>query len=130
MPDSALGLLLGHLREQRGLSFRELGQLAGVDHGYIHHLETGTKKSPSDDVLAKLIRALKPPKREAEMLRYLASHPETQVGLVAEVIKDASVTFDEFTGAAGIAYRGTARPDFATTIARVRRIMTDEIGGG
>ena len=43
MPESALGFLIRFLREQRGLSLRELGRLAGVDHAYIHRLETGEK---------------------------------------------------------------------------------------
>ena len=72
MPQTALGFLLQNLREERGLSFRELALLADIDHAYIYRLETGAKESPSDEVLSKLIRALKAAKREAEMLRYLA----------------------------------------------------------
>ena len=74
---SALGFLLQHLRERRGLSLRELGQLAQTDHAYIYRLEQGEKGAPSEDVLLRLIRALKAERREAEMLRFLAAHPET-----------------------------------------------------
>ena len=42
MPAPALGSVLRALREKRGLSLRELGQLAEVDHAYIHRLETGS----------------------------------------------------------------------------------------
>jgi transcriptional regulator with XRE-family HTH domain len=130
MAESALGFLLRSLREERGLSLRELSQLAGVDHAYIYRLETGAKEAPSDQILSKLLRALKPGKREAEMLRYLASYPKTEAALVAEALKDPSVTYDIFTATAGMAFRGTARPDYATLIARVRRILLDENGDG
>jgi transcriptional regulator with XRE-family HTH domain len=130
MAEPALGFLLRHLREERGLSLRELAQLAGVDHAYIYRLETGAKEAPSDEILSKLLRALKPGKREAEMLRYLASHQTTEAALVAEVLKDSTVTYDIFAAAAGAAFRGTARPDYAKLIERVRRILSDEDGGG
>jgi transcriptional regulator with XRE-family HTH domain len=130
MADSALGFLLRSLREERGLSLRELGQLAGVDHAYIYRLETGAKEAPSDEVLSKLIRALKPGKREAQMLRYLASHPETQAALVGMVLKDGTITYNVFAAAAGMVFRGTARPDYAKVIERVRRILSEENGNG
>jgi transcriptional regulator with XRE-family HTH domain len=130
MAEAALGFLLRSLREERGLSLRELGQLAGVDHAYIYRLETGVKEAPSDEVLSKLLRALKPGKREAEMLRYLAAHPKTEVALVAEVLKDSTITYDIFAATAGAAFRGAARPDYAKLIGRVRRILSDENGGG
>ena len=63
MAQTALGLLLQHLRERRGLKLRELGQLSEVDHAYIYRLEVGDKEAPSDEVLTKLIRGLKPGKR-------------------------------------------------------------------
>jgi transcriptional regulator with XRE-family HTH domain len=130
MPQSALGYLLRNLREERGLSLREIAQLAGIDHAYVHRLETGAKESPSDDVMSKLIRALKAPRREAEMVRYLAAHTDTDAGFVAHVRQDPTVTFDEFVSAAGMAFRGTARPDYATRIERVRRILREEDGDG
>ena len=87
MAQPALGFLLQTLREERRLSLRELAQLASVDHAYIYRLETGDKESPSDDVLSKLIRALKVEKREADILRYLAKHTETDAALVQYVLK-------------------------------------------
>jgi HTH-type transcriptional regulator, competence development regulator len=130
MAEAALGFLLRKLREERGLSLRELGQLTGVDHAYIHRLETGTKESPSDEVLAKLVRALKAGKRESEMLRFLAAHSETRADLVAYVMADSSATFQEFTAVASTNFRGTARPDYAKQFERIRRIMSDEGGNG
>jgi HTH-type transcriptional regulator, competence development regulator len=129
MPQSALGFLLQNLREERKLSLRELAQLADVDHAYIYRLETGAKESPSDEIISKLIRALKAPRREAEMLRYLVAHPEAEAGLVAHVRQDPTVTFVEYAAAAGMVHRG-ARPDYATRIARVRRILREEDADG
>jgi len=128
LDDSALGVLLRVLREERALKLRELGQLADVDHAYIYRLETGAKESPSDEVLSKLIRALKAGKREALMLRFLAEHPATDAALVKQVLGDKSVTYDIFAAAAGTAFRGTARPDYAKIIELVRRIMDEENG--
>lgn len=126
MPQSALGLLLQLLREERRDSLRDVAQLAGVDHAYVYRLETGAKESPSDDVLSKLIKALKAVDREAGMLRYLSKHPETEPGLVEHVFKDKSVTLEEFSAVAGAVFRGQARPDYAKRIERVRRIIAME----
>lgn len=126
MAQPALGFLLQRLREERGLSLRELGQLADIDHAYIYRLETGDKESPSEEVLAKLIRALKAGKREADMLRYLAQHTETDAALVAHVLKDPTVTYEIFASAASAAFRGTARPDYRKLIERVRKILDAE----
>jgi transcriptional regulator with XRE-family HTH domain len=130
MPQPALGFLLQSLREERGLSLRELAQLADTDHAYIYRLETGGKESPSEDVLSKLIRALKAGRREADMLRYLAKHAETDSALVAHVLKDPTVTYEIFASAAGAAFRGTGRPDYLKLIERVRRILGEETGRG
>ncbi len=128
MSESALGFLLQSLRENRGLSLRETAQLAELDHAYIYRLETGEKESPSHEALAKLIRALKPPKRETEMLHFLTAHSNTSPDLVAFVRSDPSVSYGEFAAAAGIAYRGAARHDYKTMIARIRRVLDAENG--
>jgi transcriptional regulator with XRE-family HTH domain len=122
----ALGYLLQSLREERRLSLRELAQLGDIDHAYIYRLETGDKESPSEEVLSKLIRALKVGKREADMLRYLAKHTETDAALVAHVLKEPTVTYEIFASVAGAAFRGTARPDYPKLIERVRRILDEE----
>jgi hypothetical protein len=89
-------------------------------------LETGSKESPSEEVLSKLTKALKAGEREAEMLRYLAKHAETETGLVEHVLQDESVTFDEFASVAGTAFRGNVRPDYAKRIERVRRMLSED----
>jgi transcriptional regulator with XRE-family HTH domain len=130
MAQSALGFLLQTLREQRGLSLRELGQLSDVDHAYIYRLETGDKEAPSEEVLSKLIRALKAGKREADMLLYLSQHPETDVGLVRHVLQDTSITYQVFASVASAVFRGTARPDYAKLVERVRKILNEETRDG
>ena len=130
MAQPAFGLLLQRLREERRLSLRELGQLAEIDNAYIYRLENGEKESPSDEALTKLIRALKAPKREAEMLRYLAAHPEVDPGLAEHVLTDPTITFEEFSAAAGMAFRGTVRPEYSKLIERIRRILKEENGNG
>ena len=50
MAQPAFGLLLQHLREEKGLSLRDLAKLAEIDHAYIYRLEAGDKESPSDEV--------------------------------------------------------------------------------
>lgn len=123
MPLSAFGVVVRHLRENRRFSLRELAQLAGIDHAYIHRLETGEKESPSDETVGRLIKVLKSSPREAEMLRFLSKHPETDPKLAEYVIKeDPTVDFDIFASAAGMRHRGV-RPEPKDLIARVRRIV-------
>jgi transcriptional regulator with XRE-family HTH domain len=103
-----------------------LGQLSDIDHAYIYRLEIGDKESPSPELLAKLTKALKAGKREADMLKYLVEHPETDAGLVEHVFVDKTVSLEVFAAAAGAAFRGAGRPDYPTLISRVRRILDDE----
>jgi transcriptional regulator with XRE-family HTH domain len=119
MPETAFGYLLKYLREQRNLSLRELGRLAEMDHAYIYRLETGDKEDPSSETLDKLTRSLKPVKREADMLQFLAQSRETSPELVKLVLEDPAISFNVFTGVAGLAFRGK-RPNYPELIARVR----------
>lgn len=130
MGQPALGFLLQRLREERGLSLRELAQLADVDHAYIYRLESGDKECPSEEVLSKLIRALKAGKREADMLRYLAEHVGTDTALVRHVLDDKTINYEIFTAMAGAAFRGSSRPDYQKLAERVRRILGEENGLG
>ncbi|MEO8453605.1 MAG: helix-turn-helix transcriptional regulator [Sphingomicrobium sp.] len=125
---TALGALLRRLRDARGLNFREVAQLAKVDHAYIQRLETGAKTSPSEEVLTRLIKALKAPKREGLMLPFLARHPDTLPALVDFVEDDDNISFEEFRGLATLAHRGTGRPDYAVQLARLRAFWDDDDG--
>lgn len=126
LSQTGLGLLLQNLRERRGLKLRELAQLANVDHAYIYRLETGAKESPSEEVLVKLIRGSAAGSREAAMLRYLAEHPATPIGLVEVAIADEGVSYGVFAAAAGAVYRGPVRQDFRRVVDRVRRVLEDD----
>jgi HTH-type transcriptional regulator, competence development regulator len=122
MPETALGVWLKDLRETRDMSLRVLADHSGVDHAYIHRLETGAKEAPSDEVVNKLVAALTPPKRDAEIFRFLVSHANTDVKLLVFVRADPNVTFDEFHMLTTVVNRG-AKADYATSLARIRKIM-------
>ena len=126
MPQTGLGVALRKLRERRTLSLREMSQLSTVDHAYVHRLETGEKAGPSEELLARLLKVLKPAERDADIVKWLARHPETDPALVEYVLDDESIEIELFTAAAGVRHRGNARPDPATLIARIRRAFEDE----
>lgn len=121
LQQTGLGLALRTLRERRTLTLRELSQLADVDHAYVHRLETGEKTSPSSEVVGKLLKVLKPAERDAGIIRWLVDHPEADPALVSYTLATENVELEIFTAAAGVRHRGTARPDPATLIDRVRR---------
>ncbi|MBR1125657.1 helix-turn-helix domain-containing protein [Bradyrhizobium lablabi] len=122
MPETALGTWLKNLRNRRSLSLRELADRSGVDHAYIHRLEAGVKESPSEEVVDKLVSALAPSKRDAEILRFLVEHGNIDIKLVDFVREDPNVVFDEFHMLTTVVNRG-ARPDYATSLARIRKFM-------
>ena len=124
MAQSGLGLLLQKLREIRDLSTRELGQLADVDHAYIYRLEKGEKQSPSEDVLARLLRVLKPEPREVEMAKFMDSN-EVNPDWVEHFL-GTDLTAEMFEMGASMRHRGGARPDMATIEARVRKAFEDD----
>lgn len=128
MPESALGVWLKGLREANKLSLRELAQRSEVDHAYIYRLETGAKEAPSNEVVDKLTAALSPSKRDVEVFHFLASHPNIDINIVSFIWQDPNVTFDEFHMLTTVVNRG-ARPDYATSLARIRRIMQEDADG-
>lgn len=125
MAASAFGVLLRFLREQRTFSLRELDQLSGIDHAYIYRLETGEKEAPSEDIVSKLIKALKVGAREAEMLRFLAKTADVNPDLVTLATQDPTITYEQFASAAGMRFRGNVRPDPKQLIERIREITKD-----
>ncbi|KPH81106.1 helix-turn-helix domain-containing protein [Bosea vaviloviae] len=128
MPDTALGIWLRALREERKLSLRDLGQRSDVDHAYIHRLETGAKEAPSEEVLDKLAKALSASKRDHDVLRHLARQTNVDPGILEFVRKDQSISADELQMLSTVVNRG-ARADFATSLARIRRMMMDDDDG-
>ena len=128
MPDSALGRWLKGLREDRGLSLREVAHRAGVDHAYVHRLETGAKEDPSGEVIEKLITALTPSPRDAEILRVLAGLPNVDPGLTDFARADHTVSAREVHVLTTVVNRG-ARADYATSLARIRKFMSEDENG-
>lgn len=126
MPQTGLGVAIRTLRERRTLSLREIGQLSSVDHAYIHRLETGEKTNPSEDLIEKLLRVLKPSERDAALVNWLIEHPDADPSLVKYVLQDNSINIEIFTAAAGVRHRGNARPDPVTLIARIKRAFEDD----
>lgn len=126
MAQTGLGVALRKLRERRTLSLREVTQLSDVDHAYVYRLETGEKASPTVELLGKLLKVLKPSDRESEIVKWLASHPDTDPELVEYVLGDETVEMVIFTAAAGVRHRGNARPDPATLISRIRKAFSEE----
>lgn len=49
---------LKSLRIKRGMTLEELSELSGVSTGYLCHLEKGTRKNPSIEVMEKIAKAL------------------------------------------------------------------------
>jgi len=124
MAQSGLGLLLRKLREVRTLSMRELGQLAEIDHTYIHRLESGEKQAPSEDLLKRLLRVLKAGEREVEMAQWLASN-EANPDWVEHTLTKADLTAEMFEMGASMRHRGSGRPDMEAIEARVRKAFED-----
>ena len=128
MPEAAFGTFLKLLRERRGLSLREMGRLAEVDHAYIHRLERGDKESPSSDVLGKLGRAVKADKRESDMLAALAVLPQAPADMSEFVLADPTVTPAEVTALAGAVFRGK-KSSYADLLKRLRSFLAEDGDG-
>ena len=128
MPESGLGIWLKSLRGSRELSLRDVAERSEVDHAYIYRLETGAKEAPSEEVVNKLVKALAPPRRDIDIFRFLVDHPNTDVHLVEFARADPSISFDEFHMLTTVVNRG-ARPDYTTSLARIRRFMRENKGG-
>ena len=126
MSQTGLGVALKTLRERRTLSLREIGQLSSVDHAYVHRLETGEKTNPSQDLVEKLLKVLKPGERDAALVMWLVDHADADPSLVEFVLQDPSISIDVFSAAAGVRHRGNARPDPATLIARIKKAFDDD----
>jgi transcriptional regulator with XRE-family HTH domain len=125
---SAFGTVLRRLREGRGLSLREVSQLADVDHAYVHRLETGAKEAPSDDALARIFRALKPTKRQEHVLRFLVGRDVALELVDVAIVDDAEIALEDFESAAQMSFRGkkpSSVSEWRTLIAKVRKIRED-----
>lgn len=132
MSASAFGAVLKRLRERRGLSPREVGKLAELDHAYIYRLETGEKESPSDDALNRLFRALKPTKRYERLLRFLVGRT-VPLDLVDEsIVDDDAIALEDFETAAQMSFRGkvpSGPAEWRIRIDGIRKLREEFEGG-
>ena len=126
MNENGLGAALRWLRDRRKLSLRELSQLSGVDHAYIHRLEKGEKSKPTDETLTKLLRVLRADPREADIVHWLGAHPDADPSVVSFALNGPSISVDLFSAAASIVHRGSGRPDPAMLFDRVRQIFAED----
>jgi transcriptional regulator with XRE-family HTH domain len=124
------GGFLQRLRSEKGLSLRQLGQLADIDHAYIHRLETGEKVDPSDDILNGLIRGLRPGERKARILRFLVAQAVDE-DLLEEVLEEPNVAVDDFESAAQMRSRGrpSGREAWRRVLKQIRQIREKMEGG-
>ena len=49
---------LEKIRKEKGMTLEKLSQLANVSSGYLCHLEKGSRKNPSMEVMNKISEAL------------------------------------------------------------------------
>lgn len=124
------GGFLERLRTEKGLSFRQLGQLANIDHAYVHRLETGEKADPSDDIVKGLIRGLRPGERKARILRILVGQSVDE-DLLDEVLEDTEVAIEDFESAAKMRSRGRpiGREAWRRVLEQIRKIRETMEGG-
>ncbi len=46
------------IREEKGMTLVKLSELSGVSVGYLCHLEKGSRKNPSIEIMEKISKAL------------------------------------------------------------------------
>jgi transcriptional regulator with XRE-family HTH domain len=115
------GSALHYFREERTLSLRELATLSGVDHAYIHRLESGDKTAPSPDVLEKLARGLKLTAHRRRVLELLCERGDMDPHLF-EVALELPDRYDTVKIAAGMSFRGTRPESKADWIEKLTQI--------
>lgn len=105
----SFGYVLKKFREDRGLSPRELGKLAEIDHAYIYRLEKDEKTSPSEKTVDSLVRTLKLTPRRAELLRMLVGKT-VNTKLIDVFIEDEDRPLERMEPLALMSFRGK-RPE-------------------
>lgn len=122
---------LRRLREQRGLSVRDLARAAPVSKSHIHDLETGRRRPTmetaaaldralgADGRLAAMVREAGPPPEVAERLDYVAAHPRRVDKASLEALVDllaAQRRLEDAVGAAAVLAPVRAQLDLMTAL--------------
>jgi transcriptional regulator with XRE-family HTH domain len=78
------GETLQALMAERGTTFRALGERTGLSAGYLNHLVHGNRPVPSNEVMAKLAKALRvePEHFREYRIRTITDRLETMPDLV------------------------------------------------
>ena len=119
------GSALRFFREERSLWLRKLATLGGVDHAYIHRLESGDKTGPSPEVLEKLARGLKlatHKRRILELLTTTASMDDHLFELALEVPE----RYELVKVAATMSFRGTrpaSKAEWAEKLDQIEELL-------
>jgi transcriptional regulator with XRE-family HTH domain len=128
MAVTAFGTFLRRLREGRSLSLREVSQLAGLDHAYVHRLETGEKEAPSDEALTRLSRALKPTKRQERVLRFVVGRDIPLEMVDSTIVDDPDIAVEDWESTTQMSFRGrkpTGVAEWRNTIDKIRQFRKD-----
>ncbi|MGI5871857.1 MAG: helix-turn-helix domain-containing protein [Bacillota bacterium] len=73
----SFGEFIEHLRKEKGLSMRQVAELAKISHTEVKRIEDGVRKQPSPQVLRLLAKALDTPYEELmEQAGYIDETPE------------------------------------------------------
>lgn len=124
----SFGHALKKFREGRRLTLREFGKLCGIDHTYIHRLETEERNSPSEETVESLVRTLKLDGRRARMLRILAGQKASEQ-LVEVFLEDEERPLEVLEPLLHMSFRGK-RPntldDWRQKADMLQRLMNDE----
>jgi transcriptional regulator with XRE-family HTH domain len=84
MDREAIGEYIKELRKKRGLTYAQLGELAGLSDSYISRIEKGKIKTPSADTLGKLASHLGVTKQHL-LERFGYIEPAVQIDEIDEI---------------------------------------------
>lgn len=75
----SLGEFIEHLRKEKGMSMRQVAELANISHTEVKRIEDGVRKQPSPQVLRFLAKALDTPYEELmELAGYIDEAPDKE----------------------------------------------------
>lgn len=128
MTKTAFGTVLKRLRENKGLSLRDVSHISGLDHAYVYRLEIGAKESPSDDALTRLCRGLRPSKRLERILRFLVGRNVPLTLVDSSIVDNPDVAPEDFESAAQMKFRGketTGTVEWRKVIIKIRQLREE-----
>jgi transcriptional regulator with XRE-family HTH domain len=125
MRETALGRLIRNLRNERGLTLREVAALVGTTYTTIYRLENGVPQYPSALLLGKIVGILQPENREREIIGFLMGGAGPDPDLVDFTRQEPTMTAAEFRLIASLQPLNIW-PDYQTSLARARWLMRQD----